>query len=125
MWQRAIAARDAVDPLATFGKGAIKTEPFARALAGDTSALVVDIHMVSAGYGLRFIHGGFTTADYRRAVLAGISALRSAVDVVGVPATTVQATIWLHWLASRPVETESFSFSTDSRLTSDKLALTL
>ena len=64
-----------------------KRAPFAAAIYGDTSAAVVDRHILRAGR----VYGWVT--DRRRRVCAG--ALRAAAAVAGVSVTTFQAVLWL------------------------------
>lgn len=96
-WSRALLAWDADDPLTTFSKAATKTEPFARAMAGDLNAAVIDTHMIHAGLGYRPGYGHLSSAEYRRLFGEALTALRRLSMDVGVPAAPLQAALWLTW----------------------------
>lgn len=96
-WSRALRALQASDPLSTFSRNAVKTEPFARALAGDVEACVIDTHMIHAGMGLRVGYSHLSTAEYRRLFQVAREALRALSVDLGEPVTHVQAALWLQW----------------------------
>lgn len=100
-WQRALLAHASTTPLETFSKAAVKTSAFARALAGDPTAAVIDTHMIHAGLGYRPSYNGLSTAEYRRLYVGALAALDQLAAEVAAPVTAVQATLWLQWKSEK------------------------